>query len=140
MVSAAVMSVHLTGILVGGGLSVASDRWSLQLRPGDGQEVQRDLARLYAVHRWVIAGLGITIASGVLMLLADLHTYVTSPLYWTKMGLADSAAIGRIAVDPTNSQRVFAAATGHIARSVKDRGLYRTTDGGQTWTAAPISG
>src|SRR3954447_1864252 len=53
--------------------------------------------------------------------------------HWTKMGLADSAAIGRIAVDPTNSQRLFAAASGHIARSVSDRGLYRTTDGGKTW-------
>src|SRR4051812_5741154 len=52
---------------------------------------------------------------------------------WTKMGLPDSAAIGRIAVDPKNSQRVFAAASGHIARSVHDRGLYRTTDGGKTW-------
>src|SRR4051794_27321363 len=53
--------------------------------------------------------------------------------HWTKMGLEDSAAIGRIAVDPTNSQRVFAAASGHIVRSVRDRGLYRTVDGGKTW-------
>jgi len=52
---------------------------------------------------------------------------------WTKVGLDDSAAIGRIAVDPTNSDRVFVAASGHIARSVHDRGLYRTTDGGKTW-------
>jgi photosystem II stability/assembly factor-like uncharacterized protein len=56
-----------------------------------------------------------------------------SGAHWTNMGLADSAAIGRLAVDPTNSQRVFAAASGHIARSVHDRGLYRTTDGGKTW-------
>jgi photosystem II stability/assembly factor-like uncharacterized protein len=53
--------------------------------------------------------------------------------HWTKVGLSDSAAIGRIAVDPTNPQRVFVAASGHIARSVSDRGLYRTTDGGKTW-------
>jgi photosystem II stability/assembly factor-like uncharacterized protein len=60
---------------------------------------------------------------------------------WTKMGLPDSAAIGRIAVDPTNSQIVYAAASGHIARSVHDRGLYRTTDGGKTWqlVLAPIN-
>jgi photosystem II stability/assembly factor-like uncharacterized protein len=52
---------------------------------------------------------------------------------WQHMGLPDSAAFGRIAVDPTNSNRVFAAAAGHIARSVRDRGIYRTEDGGKTW-------
>ena len=52
---------------------------------------------------------------------------------WTNMGLRDSEAIGRIAVDPTNSNRVFAAASGHIARSSGDRGLYRTEDAGKTW-------
>ena len=36
---------------------------------------------------------------------------------WTNTGLRDSEAIGRIASDPTNSNRVFAAASGHIARS-----------------------
>src|SRR4051794_8313556 len=53
--------------------------------------------------------------------------------HWTNMGLTESSAIGRIAVDPKNAQRVFAAASGHIARSVRDRGLYRTTDSGKTW-------
>ena len=52
---------------------------------------------------------------------------------WSNMGLPDSAAFGRIAVDPTNSNRVFAAAAGHIARSVADRGVYRTEDAGKTW-------
>jgi hypothetical protein len=86
MVSAAATYVHLAGILLGGGLSVASDRASFQLGPNR-PDLQGELARLYSVHRWVIAGLGITIASGVLMLFADLHTYITAPLYWTKMGL-----------------------------------------------------
>ena len=52
---------------------------------------------------------------------------------WQHMGLPDSAAFGRIAVDPTNSNRVFAAAAGHIARSVSQRGVYRTEDAGKTW-------
>ena len=52
---------------------------------------------------------------------------------WTNTGLRDSEAIGRIATDPTNSNRVFAAASGHIARSSGDRGLYRTEDAGKTW-------
>ncbi|HEX6022649.1 MAG TPA: hypothetical protein VFZ00_11685 [Solirubrobacter sp.] len=52
---------------------------------------------------------------------------------WTHMGLRDSEAIGRIATDPTNPNRVFVAASGHIARSSGDRGLYRTEDAGKTW-------
>jgi photosystem II stability/assembly factor-like uncharacterized protein len=52
---------------------------------------------------------------------------------WTNTGLRDSESIGRIAADPTNPNRVFAAASGHIARSSGDRGLYRTEDAGKTW-------
>lgn len=86
MVSAGVTYVHLAGILLGGGLSVASDRASFQLGP-DWPDLPAELERLYSVHRWVITGLGLTIATGLLMLLSDLHTFVTAPLYWTKMGL-----------------------------------------------------
>src|SRR3954454_16502734 len=53
--------------------------------------------------------------------------------HWTNMGLTGSESIGRIAVDPTNSNIVFAAATGHVARSAAQRGLYRTVDAGKTW-------
>ena len=50
------------------------------------------------------------------------------------MGLADSAAIGRIAVDPTNSQRrLRRRPPGTSPARVGDRGLYRTIDGGKTW-------
>jgi photosystem II stability/assembly factor-like uncharacterized protein len=61
---------------------------------------------------------------------------------WTHIGLADSASIGRVAVDPTNPQVVYAAASGDIRRTVSQRGLYKTTDGGQTWTQvlAPPNG
>src|SRR5262249_28609968 len=53
---------------------------------------------------------------------------------WTHIGLEHSAAIGRVAVDPTNSNVVYAAASGSISRTVSQRGLYKTTDGGQSWT------
>src|SRR3954468_430257 len=56
--------------------------------------------------------------------------------------------IGRIAVDPTNPQRVLVAAAGSIYSAGGDRGLYRTTDGGAHWSpilvpdlnAAPFTG
>jgi photosystem II stability/assembly factor-like uncharacterized protein len=52
---------------------------------------------------------------------------------WQNAGLTDSASFGRIAVDPDDSDTVFAAASGSISRVVSQRGLYKTTDAGKTW-------
>ncbi len=52
---------------------------------------------------------------------------------WTNMGLEHSEHIGKILVDPRNSQVVYVAAQGPLWRSGGDRGLYKTTDGGKTW-------
>jgi hypothetical protein len=82
---AGVTYVHLAGILVAGGIALATDRASLLLRPEE--DVARELRRLAAVHRIVLGGLALTAASGALMLLADLHTYLTSALFWSKMAL-----------------------------------------------------
>src|SRR5438046_4993320 len=53
---------------------------------------------------------------------------------WTKMGLADSRAIGRIVVHPTGPDTVYVAALGHLWGPNNERGVYKTTDGGKTWT------
>jgi photosystem II stability/assembly factor-like uncharacterized protein len=52
---------------------------------------------------------------------------------WTLKGLEKTEAIGRIVVHPTNPNIVFVAALGATWKSNPDRGLYRTTDGGNTW-------
>ncbi len=52
---------------------------------------------------------------------------------WKNMGLKDSRQIGKIVVDPRNSDVVFVAAEGSVWGSGGDRGLYKTTDGGKTW-------
>jgi hypothetical protein len=52
---------------------------------------------------------------------------------WTFKGLAETQAIARIVVHPTNPDLVYVAALGHIWDSNKERGLYRTKDGGETW-------
>jgi len=54
---------------------------------------------------------------------------------WTRMGLAKSEHIGRIAIDPRDSNTVWVAAQGPLWASGGDRGLYKTTDGGKTWKA-----
>jgi photosystem II stability/assembly factor-like uncharacterized protein len=52
---------------------------------------------------------------------------------WTNMGLKDSHHIGAIAIDPNNPDVVYVAAAGHLWGANKERGLYKTTDGGKTW-------
>jgi len=54
-------------------------------------------------------------------------------LTWTLMGLEATQAIARIVVHPTNPDIVYVAALGHIWNANRERGLYRTTDGGKTW-------
>ena len=52
---------------------------------------------------------------------------------WTNMGLKTSEHIGRVVIDPRNSDVVYVAAQGPLWRGGGDRGLYKTTDGGKTW-------
>ena len=55
-------------------------------------------------------------------------------LTWTLMGLEATEVIGRIVIHPTNPDIVYVAALGHIWGSNPERGLYKTADGGKTWT------
>src|SRR6478609_436072 len=52
---------------------------------------------------------------------------------WTHMGLDETGRIARILVHPTNPEVVYACAVGRITGPQQDRGVFRTTDGGQKW-------
>ena len=52
---------------------------------------------------------------------------------WAHSGLQNSGYIGRLVVDYSNSQRVFAAACGYLFSYNDERGVYRSEDGGQSW-------
>jgi len=52
---------------------------------------------------------------------------------WENVGLKDSEHIGKIVVDPRDSNTVFVAAQGPLWRAGGDRGVYKTSDGGKTW-------
>jgi photosystem II stability/assembly factor-like uncharacterized protein len=52
---------------------------------------------------------------------------------WQHIGLDNSAYIGRVIVDYSNSQRVFVAACGNLFSYNDERGIYRSTDGGTSW-------
>ncbi len=55
-------------------------------------------------------------------------------LTWTNMGLRDSHYIGRIVIDPADPDVVYAAAVGHLWGPNRERGVFKTTDGGKSWT------
>jgi photosystem II stability/assembly factor-like uncharacterized protein len=52
---------------------------------------------------------------------------------WVHLGLEETHHIGRIVVHPTNPDIVYVAAGGHLWGPNKERGVYKSTDGGKTW-------
>jgi photosystem II stability/assembly factor-like uncharacterized protein len=69
-------------------------------------------------------------------------TYDGSGLYrtldagetWQYAGLRETRRIGRVAIDPSNTNRIFVAAMGTQFSTNPDRGLYRSENGGANWT------
>ena len=53
---------------------------------------------------------------------------------WTNMGLSDTHHIARIIINPTNPDIVYVAAMGHLYSDNPERGVFKTTDGGKTWS------
>src|SRR5713101_7589449 len=53
---------------------------------------------------------------------------------WTLMGLEKAGRIGRVEIDPRNPDVVLACALGHAYGPQPERGVFRSTDGGKTWT------
>lgn len=53
---------------------------------------------------------------------------------WTRVGLEKTERIARIVIDPRQPDTVYVAALGPLWSSGEERGLYKTTDGGKTWT------
>lgn len=58
---------------------------------------------------------------------------VDGGLSWSNVGLRTSEHIGKIVIDPRDSNTVYVAAQGPLWRPGGERGLYKTTDGGATW-------
>jgi photosystem II stability/assembly factor-like uncharacterized protein len=52
---------------------------------------------------------------------------------WAFIGLRETEDIAMIAVDPHDSNRVFVAALGHVYEPNRERGIFRSLDGGKTW-------
>jgi photosystem II stability/assembly factor-like uncharacterized protein len=52
---------------------------------------------------------------------------------WKWMGLSDSHHIGKVQLHPTDDNTAWVAVLGHLYSPNSERGVYKTTDGGQTW-------
>jgi photosystem II stability/assembly factor-like uncharacterized protein len=52
---------------------------------------------------------------------------------WINTGLKESHHIGKIEINPSNPNEVIVGVTGHLYTKNAERGVYKTTDGGQTW-------
>ena len=53
--------------------------------------------------------------------------------HWQNMGLSETQHIGRVVLHPTDSNTVWVAALGHLYSPNKERGVFKTSDGGKTW-------
>jgi photosystem II stability/assembly factor-like uncharacterized protein len=81
----------------------------------------------------VYIGMGETELRGNIMQGDGVYKSVDAGKTWKHMGLADSQAIARIRVHPTNPDIVFVAAFGHPYAPNQERGVFRSKDGGKTW-------
>ena len=59
---------------------------------------------------------------------------IDAGLHWHFAGLAGTRHIGRVLVDPKNPDLVLVAALGHAYGPNEERGVFRTTDGGKSWS------
>ena len=65
---------------------------------------------------------------------AGIYKSIDAGSTWQLMGLESTVSIGRVLVDPTNTQRVFVAAVGSYFAPNPERGIYRSEDGGASWS------
>lgn len=85
-VSVGVMFAHLAALVVAGGFALSADRGTLAAAR-DPERRARHLEALAAAHPVVGAALGVVLASGALLALADVETFATMGVFWLKLAL-----------------------------------------------------
>ncbi len=85
--SATTTTLHIGGLLAGGGLAIATDRTVLRIPLDDSRAQRSAVLDLAATHRFVIGALVAIGFSGAMFLAADVKTFAVSPVYWVKMAL-----------------------------------------------------
>jgi len=83
----AISFAHIGGLLGGGGCAIAADRATLLLPRNDVADRLVHIDAIRRAHQVVLGGLVILFISGVLLLGADVDTYIASRIFWLKMAL-----------------------------------------------------
>jgi len=80
--------LHLSAIFLGGGFAIATDRDTfMAMRSARQSGLIRQLGRLQTIHKPVMLGLILALASGFLLYAADIQHYSGSVVFWLKMVL-----------------------------------------------------
>jgi photosystem II stability/assembly factor-like uncharacterized protein len=85
-------------------------------------------------HNVVYVGTGEAAVRGNISYGTGVYKSVDAGKTWKNVGLKDTRHIGALLVHPKNADIVLVAALGHAFGPNQERGIFRTTDGGQTWT------
>ena len=93
------------------------------------------LAMAPSAHNVLWAGTGETFFIRSMTALGDgVYRSTDAGRSWQHMGLDSTGRIARIVIDPANPDIVFVCALGRAYGPEQQRGVYRTADGGKTWT------
>src|SRR5690348_17430430 len=87
LVATVVTFGHIASLLMAGGLAVATDRATLRALRLAANERGRHLDDLSGVHRLVVGGLALSLATGLLLFASDVETFVGSWVFWLKMAM-----------------------------------------------------
>lgn len=81
----------------------------------------------------IYAGTGESCIRGNVMPGEGVYKSMDAGKTWEYIGLGEAQTISRVRVHPKDHNLVYVAALGHVFGSNKDRGVYRSTDGGKSW-------
>jgi hypothetical protein len=92
-------------------MAVSSDRSIFRAMRGTDDDRRRLVAELGNSHAWVITGLAVIFASGLLLALSDVKTFASSGVYWTKMTLVALLLVNGTVLQRTEQRLRIASGT-----------------------------
>ncbi len=121
---------------VGGGIWTTSDAGTVWTPVFDGQKIASigAIAVANSAPDIVYAGSGEADMRSDIGFGDGMYKSIDAGRTWTHIGLDGTMQIGRIVVDPGNPDIVYVAALGHAYGANAERGVYRSKDGGASWT------
>lgn len=132
-----IVFLHIAALVFAGGYAVTLDRFTLRAFRGSAELRARQLDELAISHRLVVAGLALSAITGVLLFTADLETYWTSAIWWTKATLIVLLLLNGYGI--TRLEARVRAGTGDMEHAW--RGLRRTAMASVTlWFAIALAG